>query len=403
MMTTDNDIAGVDPPTHSGATADAWPAKGDLLQLGVECMRSTLAALSTESTLNDVLKLVVAQAMRWLGPDAVILGKLDPATQTLVIQAAEGPQTGADRAVLLALGLPALGDALVARRPVLCSERRPASAGAPNLAVLAIPLLDADDLPFGGVFLYYATPPQLSAVELDLADMLGSQVALAIKHGQQKAKAQTSAIQRERNRIARDLHDSVTQALYTISLIAETLPTVWQSHHAEALQSTETLRLLAQSALMEMRTLLLELRPDEQADRNLDERLRQLPGRLFIRSQVQITTTAVGNALLAEDVQAALYRIAQEALNNVDKHANATRAAVQLHCRSDGTVMLRINDNGCGFDPGKASPNQLGLSIIRERAQEIGAMFNIASQPGQGTQITVEWDGRQGEQAYGAA
>ena len=266
-----------------------------------------------------------------------------------------------------------------------------------------MPLLDADDLPYGGVFLYYTTPPQLSAVELDLADLLGSQVALAIKHGQQKAKAQTSAILGERNRIARDLHDSVTQALYTISLIAETLPAVWQSHHAEALQSTETLRLLAQSALAEMRTLLLELRPDEQANHNLDNRLRQLPDRLFIRSQVQITTTAVGSAPLPEDVQAALYRIAQEALNNVDKHAKATRAAVQLHYRPDGTVMLRIIDNGCGIDLSKANPDQLGLSIMRERAQEIGAMLNIASQPGQGTQVTVEWDGGQRGQAYGAA
>ena len=99
------------------------------------------------------------------------------------------------------------------------------------------------------------------------------------------------------------------------------------------MQSTETLRLLAQSALAEMRTLLLELRPGEQADCNLDDRLRQLPDRLFIRSQVQITTTAVGNAPLPEAVQAALYRIAQEALNNVDKHAKATRAAIQLDFR----------------------------------------------------------------------
>ena len=152
-----------------------------------------------------------------------------------------------------------------------------------------------------------------------------------------------------------------------------------------------------------MRTLLLELRPGEQADRNLDNRLRQLPDRLFIRSKVQITTTAVGSAPLPQDVQAALYRIAQEALNNVDKHARATRAAVQLHYRPDGTVILRINDNGCGIDPSKANPNQLGLSIMRERAQEIGAMLTIASQPGQGTQVTVEWDGAQNGRAYGAA
>lgn len=195
----------------------------------------------------------------------------------------------------------------------------------------------------------------------------------------------------ERNRIARDLHDSVTQNLYTIGLIAETLPAVWHSHPDEALASIRELQLLARGALAEMRALLVENRAGQEVDRNLGELLRQLPDRMITHSKVQITTTIAGDRPLRKGVQVALYRIAQEALNNVDKHARATRAAVHLDLRPDGMVILRITDNGCGIDPNCTKSHSLGLGIMRERAREIGATLAIASQPGQGTQVEVAW------------
>ena len=206
----------------------------------------------------------------------------------------------------------------------------------------------------------------------------------------QKTAAEQAAVAEERNRIAHELHDSVTQALYTTSLIAEALPAVWQSHPDQALQSLDELRSLTQGSLAEMRTLLLELRPGELADRELSVLLHQLTDAMSARTDLPITTTIIGSCVLPTDVQIAFYRIAQEALNNVVKHANASRTHVSLQCHPDGTI-LRVQDNGRGFDQGSEQPHQLGLSIMRERAQKIGATLTIDSQPEHGTEIIAKW------------
>ncbi len=195
----------------------------------------------------------------------------------------------------------------------------------------------------------------------------------------------------ERNRIARELHDSVTHALFAISLIAETLPQTWQTHPAAALQSVAQLHPLAQGALAEMRALLLELRADEEVDRNLGDLLRELADRTRAFYDLPVTTTIVGDCPLPKHVQAALYRIAQEALNNTYKHARASRATIHLHCQAGGAVVLRISDDGQGMTLPNTGAHQLGLRIIRERAAEIGAAFTINSEPGAGTRIVTVW------------
>jgi signal transduction histidine kinase len=213
--------------------------------------------------------------------------------------------------------------------------------------------------------------------------------------------AEQAAVAGERNRIARDLHDSVTQALFTISLISEALPDAWHNHREEAMQNLANLNHLAKGALAEMRAMLLELRSSEPADRNLDEMLRQLPNRIADHTTPPVTTTVIGDAPLPKSVQVAFYRIAQEALNNVYKHAKASRASIHLHFRPDGSVMLRIIDDGNGIDPGDGHNHQLGLGIMRERAQEIGAGLTIESQPGQGTQVVAVWHASQQDQNHG--
>jgi signal transduction histidine kinase len=103
-----------------------------------------------------------------------------------------------------------------------------------------------------------------------------------------------------------------------------------------------------------------------------------------------VTTTVVGDYPLPAEVQIALYRIAQESLNNIIKHARASQARVSLHC-TDEQVTLDIGDDGLGFDPDAAQAHHLGLEIMYERAQAIGAMLKIESRPGHGTRIEVEW------------
>jgi ligand-binding sensor domain-containing protein/signal transduction histidine kinase len=211
------------------------------------------------------------------------------------------------------------------------------------------------------------------------------------------------AVAAERSRLARDLHDAVTQTLFSAGLIAEALPTIWEHDRAEGVDLLREVRRLNRGALAEMRALLLELRPAALVEVGLGELLRQLSEAVSGRTGIVVQATVEGQCALPADVHVALYRIAQEALNNVAKHAQATQVAVHLDCLSadggdgqGGGIELRIRDDGCGFDPGQVPPDCLGLAFMEERAQAIGAALEVESQPGQGTRIAVTWkeDGR---------
>ena len=205
-----------------------------------------------------------------------------------------------------------------------------------------------------------------------------------------KEKDEAEAIAAEREYLARELHDSVSQTLYTSSIIAEALPDVWETHPVEALSSLKDLRSLNEGALAEMRALLLELRPEEIADQPLDDLLHQLTEAMSARTKLPITISVVGDCALEKKVQIAFYRIAQEALNNISKHAQAEQVWVSLQCSLDGSS-LKIRDNGVGFDPGLESPSHMGLDIMRDRAADIGAALNISSKLDQGTELSIEW------------
>jgi len=207
------------------------------------------------------------------------------------------------------------------------------------------------------------------------------------------------AVAAERSRLARDLHDAVTQTLFSASLIAEALLTSWEKDQEEGRQLLRELRRLTRGALAEMRTLLLELRPAALVEANLGDLLRQLAEAATGREGVTIVVTVEGERDLLPDVHIALYRIAQEALNNVVKHARANQVTVSLRCfTSGGTVELCISDDGRGFDSDCVPPDRLGLGIMRERAQAVGATLTVESQPGAGTKITAVWqDGAEQE------
>jgi signal transduction histidine kinase len=170
------------------------------------------------------------------------------------------------------------------------------------------------------------------------------------------------------------------------------MPRVWERDPEEAKRGLEELRWLTQGALAEMRAMLLELRPATLMEHKLGVLLRQLTDAMMGRTRMPVTTTVVGDCELPADVQIALYRIAQEALNNITKHARASQAKVSLTSES-GQVRLRISDDGIGFDSPTVSAHHLGLEIMRERAEAIGATLRIESQPSHGTRIEVEWRG----------
>jgi PAS domain S-box-containing protein len=217
---------------------------------------------------------------------------------------------------------------------------------------------------------------------------------------QAEEQREEAAAAAERERLARDLHDAVTQSLFSVAAIAEALPAVWKRDQTKAWRGLEELRQLTQGALAEMRSLLLELRPSALAEHSLETLLHQLAEGMTSRTRIPVITQATGDCSLPEDVRIAFYRIAQEALNNVVKHARASRATIDLECQP-GSARLRISDDGRGFDPKLIRLDRLGMSIMRERAQAVGAMLSIESQPGHGTSVLVEWKQRQEGQVNG--
>jgi signal transduction histidine kinase len=218
-------------------------------------------------------------------------------------------------------------------------------------------------------------------------------VNLADSQNEQRARSEQAiqeAITAERNRLARELHDAVTQTLFSASLIAEVLPELWDMDEAEARNSTQELRQLTRGALAEMRTLLLELRPVALTQARLTDLLKQLGEAVTGRARLPIHVQLCGECELPTDVKLAFYRVAQESLNNIVKYARASRVEINV-CLDNAQVSMEITDNGIGFDATTVKPTSLGLRIMHERADAIHAQFRITSTPGQGTRVCLEW------------
>ncbi len=241
-------------------------------------------------------------------------------------------------------------------------------------------------------------PPRsvLSDEELSMLAAIGQQTGVALENARLYRQAEQSAVAAERNRLARELHDSVTQTLFAANIIAGVLPAIWDRNPAGGRRRLEELRDLTQGALAEMRTLLLELRPAKLIETPLGELLQQLAAAASVRARTPIQVEVRGQARLPGSVQIAFYRIAQEALHNMAKHAAAGQATVSLWVERGEDSSLRVElvvaDDGCGFDPAGVAGNHLGLGIMAERAAAIGAQLAVDSRPDGGTRVQLTWD-----------
>jgi len=268
-------------------------------------------------------------------------------------------------------------------------------------AMMIVPLRIRGDL-IG--FMSITRPEQQTSFtdnDVAVAEAVAGYVAGAIENTRLVERMRETAVAEERNRLAQDLHDSVTQTMFSIAAIAETLPKVWERDPQIGREGLESLQRMTQGALAEMRMLLIELRPAALLEKSLGELLRQLTAAVDARSEMMITTTITGDRPLPDEVQVALYRIAQETLNNVTKHSTSTQAKLGLYC-TPKQVTLKISDNGRGFDPQQPqNGGRFGLAIMAERAEEIGADFQLESQPGQGTNMTVLWKSAANDEGQG--
>lgn len=372
-------------------------------------LRDILAVLNSNQPLEQVLNYIAAQARELLSADATLIRRADFVSNTAATVASSNLPPDFEKIRVTPFSRGDSDQQLMRREPVVISDI--AAAFAPRLgdpigldelqragmeaevrffkSQLKVPLFVQGSL-FGALTIYYCNLHEFSEEDIRLAMTLADQLSLAIENTRLRAMQEQAAVAAERNRLARDLHDAVTQTLFSATLIADVLPRLWERNPVEGKRRLEEVRQLTRGALAEMRTLLLELRPTALADASLPDLLRHLTDAFIGRSRVQTDLQIRGTIDLPPEVKLAVYRIAQEALNNIGKHAFASQVAISIE-KTEQRLLLEISDNGRGFNPTVNITNHLGLGIMRERAESIGASLIIDSAPGKGTNLSLHW------------
>ena len=242
----------------------------------------------------------------------------------------------------------------------------------------------------GGVGVAHEERNYFTPHHADLALSVANKAAITMINAELYGQAQALAVLEERQRLARNLHDAVNQSLFSAGLIAEVLPLLWDQDQEDARRSLEELRLLMRGVQAEMRALLAELRPSTLTESDLGKLLQLLGIAFEGRTNLPVVVTVSREFILPTEVQIAFYRVCQEALNNIAKHAKASQVEIDLK-QNDVVVELSIRDDGIGFDTAQTFTGHYGLSMMRERAEAAGLLMTITSEIGQGTEVAIRW------------
>lgn len=375
-----------------------------------EGLRDLLTILNSNRPLQEMLDYIVNAATQLLGTTSGAIYALQPNSKTLVAQATCGLPAAYVSNLTFAADKSFLGQAIIKRQPVVVSniaatlaeqpdgldEQRQALLTQHYHTLLTVPLLrqgqqQAGDKLYGAIALYYPTSRPFSDEEIGLVVAFAAQAALAIENAQLRHHVEQTAIMTERSRLARELHDSVTQSLYSMTLLSEG----WRrmAVRGELVQVDERLAELGElsrQALKEMRLLVHELLPPALEKEGLLGALYQRLAAVEKRAGIDARLVVDEVLELPTRLEIALYRIAQEALNNALKHAAATAITVTLR-RAGDQLILEISDNGKGFIVAEvAAQGGLGLSTMRERAEQAGGTLTIQAIPGQGATVCVQ-------------
>jgi signal transduction histidine kinase/serine/threonine protein kinase len=373
-----------------------------------ERLRDMLAILNSNRSLSEILDYVVEQADGLLGTRSSAIYRLQPEQEMFILQAARGLPTAYTSGLSFPLARSFLGRAVLSRRPILIhdlaaslqrydvelsEDRRVLLATYHSL--LAVPLIrqgeseETNEI-YGGIAFYYSEPRQVSEEEIGLAVAFADQAALAIENARLREQVEQAAVTEERGRLARELHDSVTQSLYSLTLLAEGWRRLAASGRMDDLADPlAELGGIAQQALKEMRLLVHELRPPALEREGLLGALHERLAAVERRAGVDARLLADDVVELPAHVEEGLYRIAQEALNNALKHAAATTVSVRLSANAEH-IELIVTDDGQGFEPHNLTDQGgIGLSSMRERTERLGGTLELASAPGAGTRVYV--------------
>ena len=256
---------------------------------------------------------------------------------------------------------------------------------------VGVPLAVQERL-IGWLCLHHSQPKAYAQHHAGLAQTIANQAATAIENARLYGQARRLAALEERQRLARELHDSVSQVLYGVGLGARTSQAlvdrapIAPELKASLAEPLDYILSMAEAGLAEMRALIFELRPDSLEREGLVAALTRQAAALRARHNLEVLTDFCEELPLSFEETEALYRIAQESLNNIVKHAQAERVSIRLGV-TQGEIKLELTDDGVGFDPDAQYAGQMGLRSMRERAAQIGGSLEIESQPGQGAVI----------------
>jgi PAS domain S-box-containing protein len=257
----------------------------------------------------------------------------------------------------------------------------------PGGDIVSVPLLHRGAIL--GVFnVYYPSGSSPDIADLSLFTSIAELTATTIHHARQFAAAQDRAALEERRRLARELHDTVSQHLYGIALGAQSARHSIETDPPHAAESLDYTLSLARDCQADVRALLLALHSDALESAGLVEALTRHAAAVGSRYHLAIDLNLCAEPAMPSDVKEALYRIAQEALYNIVKHAGARRVILSMS-QTGTNVVLEIEDDGTGFNPSAAFPGHLGLQSMRERARRLGGTLEIQSSPAWGTLVRV--------------
>jgi len=366
------------------------------LETSARVSRQITSILDTETLVSSVVDLI----SRSFDYPYVLIYLCDKQSNTLKLRAST-VDVG-ERYRQLSIGGGSLNGTAAARnQPVLVkdvSQHTDYLADSDSLAdtrsELVIPLRMGDRV-LGTLDVQSRRLADFSDEDVRLIQSLGDQIATAVENARLYDQSRQLAALEERSYLARELHDSVTQLLFSITLTAEASRMLLEEDQPEVNAQLKRLQGLAHQAMNEMRALIRQLRPIPEAERGLISHVRDLVAEREKRDGLRVTLRIEEERKLPARYELALYRVVQEALNNVIKHAHASTAEIALLVQ-DRSVLLEIADRGIGFNSTQLQQNlleqrpaTLGLTTMRERIELLGGTFVVESTPGRGTRIRV--------------